>query len=62
MKILIDGDCGSGRIVKRERQREREIITTKDRSISYRIKISSIKEHLLNFDEKDPKSKTNCLE
>lgn len=26
MKILIDGDCGSGRIVKRER----EIITTKD--------------------------------
>lgn len=46
MKILIDGDCGSGRIVKRERQREREIITTKDRSISYRIKISSIKEHL----------------
>lgn len=60
MKILIDGDCGSGRIVKRER--EREIITMKDRSISYRIKISSIKEHLLNFDETDPKSKTNCLE
>lgn len=62
MKILIDSDCGSGRIVKRERQREREIITTKDRSISYRIKISSIKEHLLNFDETDPKSKSNCLE
>ena len=35
MKILIDGDCGSGRIVKRERQRERERNNNNERPIDF---------------------------